>query len=446
LDNLKLKISPPLGGYLFVFFVALFGVCFLFYIEKVLLALLLFVFAFLSVLMLSITDKIVFDGQSISRTGIFPRLWAYINGRKTKISVDSINQVETSPLLTLRKAKRVSFTYKTMICSFESRLIFISSENNKYRAFLKALVSAIHREVLDFASLELSKYATNQEEVLAEARALKLFPEHLRETLRFDLLILNNRNDETQMLPNSDETLKVKRLRKVANELKILGYLPQAIEAFRRALTLKPKDAWLCFEYALCLQLFAESEKDQESAKKAKRYLRLSRIYGKDNAEILTYIAETYLKNGDLNEAKRTFHMVLEKDAENYRAFLGLAETALREGKVARVIHYLMAAQRITRVDALREWISREIAYFSRLNSDLTYMEKEISRVSWLEKIHFGKKLAVWAFLMGFPFIVLGSFYEQSLGAIGWTLSAFSILSWIGLNASASFLTQRTPL
>jgi tetratricopeptide (TPR) repeat protein len=240
--------------------------------------------------------------------------------------------------------------------------------------------------------------------------------------------------------------MMAKRLRNLANELKVLGYLPQALEAFRRALALKPKDTWLHFEYSRCLQLFAESEKDGRFAKEARAYLRLSRIHGRGDAEILTYIAEAYLQYSDLNKARKTFQMALERKEENYRALLGLAEIALREGKIASVIHYLTKAQRVAKTDAFREWTSKEIAYFAKLNSDLSYVEKEMSRIGWLEKTYFGKKLALWIFLTGFPLIVLGTFYEQSLGAVGWTLSTLSLLGWIGLNASASFLTQRTPL
>jgi tetratricopeptide (TPR) repeat protein len=448
LGNIKLKISPPFGGYFFGLFVVLFVVCFLLYIEKAFLALFMFVFASIFVLMLSTTDKIVFDGRSISRTGIFPRIWAYINGQKTKISLDSINQIETSILLTLKKTKKVSYIYKTVICSFESCLVFASSINDNYRAFMKALVSGVNKEALDFSSLEISRYTFQEEKVLAEAKALKLFPDDSTGGLQLDLLLLKNRNDDTddfKASPNSDEMM-AKRLRNLANELKVLGYLPQALEAFRRALALKPKDTWLHFEYSRCLQLFAESEKDGRFAKKARAYLRLSRIHGRGDAEILTYIAEAYLQYSDLNKARKTFQMALERKEENYRALLGLAEIALREGKIASVIHYLTKAQTVAKTDAFREWTSKEIAYFAKLNSDLSYVEKEMSRIGWLEKTYFGKKLALWIFLTGFPLIVLGTFYEQSLGAVGWTLSTLSLLGWIGLNASASFLTQRTPL
>lgn len=450
LDNIKLKISPPFGGYFFSLFVILFVVCFLLYIEKDFWALLLFVFASLFVLMLSTTDKIVFDGQSISRTGIFPKIWAYINGQKTKINLDSINQVETSILLTLKKTKKVSYIYKTVVRGFESSLVFASSVNDNYRAFMKALISRVNKEALDFSSLEISRYTTQKEKVLAEAKTLKLFLDDSSEDLKLDLLLLKNRSknaDDFETSLNSDEIIaKRQRLHKLANELKVLGYLPQSLEAFRRALALKPKDAWLYFEYSRCLQLFAESERNERFARKAKAYLRLSRIHGKGDAEILTYIAEAYLQYSDLNKAQETFRMALKRKEENYRALLGLAEIALREGKIARVIHYLMKAQTVAKTNALREWTSKEIAYFAKLNSDLSYVEKEMSRVDWLEKIHFGKKFTIWVFLTGFPLIVLGTFYEQSLGTIGWTLSTLSLLGWMGLNASASFLTQRTPL
>lgn len=395
--------------------------------------------------MLSATDNIVFDGQKISRTGIFPRLWAYINGRKVEINVDSINQIETNILLTLKKAKKVSYIYKTVVCGLESCLIFVSSENENYRALMKNLTKAVHKETLDFKSSELGKYALEKEKVLEEARILNLFPEErLSGNLQFNPLVLKNHEEEVNDSHLSDNL--VERLRRVATELKILGYLPQALEAFRRSLLLKPKDAWLRFEYSCCLWLFAESEKSKELAKKAEAHRRLARMHGKHDAELLVYLGEAYLQQGDLKKAKETFNQVLAISEESYRAFLGLAEIALREGKIAQIIHYLTAAHRVAKTDTFKRWTSKEMDYFIKLNSDLSYVEKEISRINWLGKIHLVKKLTMYTFLAGFPLIVYGSFYNEPISVIGWNLSMLSILSWIGLNASASFLSQRTPL
>ena len=70
-----------------------------------------------------------------------------------------------------------------------------------------------------------------------------------------------------------------------------------------------------------------------------------------------------------------------------FRAALGLAEIALRESKLAYVIHHFSTANRVSETPALRRWTRGEVAYFSNLNNDDEYLEMEISRVNLLETL-----------------------------------------------------------
>ena len=65
---------------------------------------------------------------------------------------------------------------------------------------------------------------------------------------------------------------------------------------------------------------------------------------------------------------------------------------ALREGKIAHVIHHFSIANRLAETPSLRRWTQGETEYFSHLNSDDEYMELEISRVNMLETVESSKE------------------------------------------------------
>src|SRR5438045_4461188 len=65
-------------------------------------------------------------------------------------------------------------------------------------------------------------------------------------------------------------------LRGLANELKLSGHLLRALEAFRRALVVRPRDGRLLFEFARCLHSFAATTRDRGLERRALAATRLS--------------------------------------------------------------------------------------------------------------------------------------------------------------------------
>ena len=130
----------------------------------------------------------------------------------------------------------------------------------------------------------------------------------------------------------------------------------------------------------------------------------------------------------------------------HFRAARGLAEAALRAGKIAHVIHHFAAAGRVAETPALRRWSRGEADYFARLNADEEYMEMEVSRVNLLETIERSRRTALRIALLAFPSVFVGVFFEDELIAnIGWAVTTVALLIWTGMVITARMLSRRIP-
>ena len=138
----------------------------------------------------------------------------------------------------------------------------------------------------------------------------------------------------------SEEVEKSDNLRQIANELRVSGNLLRSLEAFRRALFLTPRNPWLLFEFSRGLHSYASLEKDGRLLRKANALLRLADLYAGKDVELMTRIGESYFQFGDWKRAAKIFNRTLSQTNESFRAVRGLAEIALRDGKIAHVIHH----------------------------------------------------------------------------------------------------------
>ena len=97
---------------------------------------------------------------------------------------------------------------------------------------------------------------------------------------------------------------------------------------------------------------------------------------------------------------------------------------ALREGKIAHVIHHFSIANRLAE----------------------TPSQLEISRVNMLETLEKSKKTALRIASLAFPAVIVGLILEDDLIAnIGWVVTTFSLLSWTGIINSCRLISQRLP-
>jgi len=212
-------------------------------------------------------------------------------------------------------------------------------------------------------------------------------------------------------------------------------------------LMITPRNGWLIFEFARCLHSFAGAEKNQKLERKALAALRLAEQRADNDEKLLSRLGESYFQYGDWHRARKAFQKAIDVAEESFRSVRGLAEIALREGKIAHVIHHFAAANRFAETPALRRWTQAETNYFVRLNEDDEYMEMEVSRVSLLDSLERGKKTSLKIALIGLPCIVLGLILEENLIVnIGWAVSCVSLLIWVGMIMSRNILSARIPV
>ena len=444
-QDVSIRVSP--NSYFIALFLATFFSGFLIYLEYDWSAALLFGTAWIFLPVCLWTDKINFDGKRLTRRGIVPRLWASINNSRNRLKITDVEQVETQALRALKRGGNVFYRYRTSVQGKGLRFAFASGGEN-YRRMTHRLFFILSENVLDNRSIELRDYLAEPKETLMKAEFAKIPSAEVLE----DLLkaLKTGRRDIKNIFRDKNiteaEEEKADYLRQLANELRLSGYLLQALEAFRRALILKPNDAWLLFEFARCLYSYSGSEQDAKLEHRAIAALRLTEKRAVGDGDLLARLGESYFQYGDWQTAQRVFQKVQENAEENFRSMRGLAEIALREGKIAHVIHNFSTANRLADTNSLRRWADGEAEYFSRLNTDEEYMELEISRINLLETLERSKKTALRISFFGFPFILFGiTVFDNLIANIGWAISSIALIVWCGLLLSKKLLSSRIP-
>ena len=402
----------------------------------------------LSVIMLpalAFTDRIAFDGKRLRRTGILPRIWAWFNGYFYHLKLSDIEQVETQALRALKRGGSVFYRYRTTVNGRGLKFVFASG-GEEYRRMIRLIFPRLAENVLDNRSIELRDYLSEPKEVLMKAEFAHIPSSDVLE----DSINIFHKPDRSKERSNDEpgaaDLERVEYLRRLANELRLSGHLLQALEAFRRALVIHPQDGWLLFEAARCLHSFAGAERDIKLNRKSIAMLRLAEKRARNDKELLARLGESYFQFGDWERARTVFLKSIDRVEENFRSLRGMAEIALREGKIAHVIHNFLAANRLAETPALRRWTQGEADYFSHLNDDEDYMEMEISRINLLETLENSKKTSLKIAMIGFPAIIIGMVLgEDLISNLGWAVSTVSLLIWTGLLASLNLFSERIP-
>lgn len=443
----SIRVSPQ--SYLTALLLGTFFSAFLFYLEMDFPGVILFGLSWTLIPFFALSDHISFDGKRLVRTGFVPKVWSWLNASRRRLKLIDIEQVETQAIRTIKRGDNIHYRYRTVIRGKGLSVAIASGasgNNEDYRRFIQSILPRLSDNVLDNRSIELRDHLADPKETLMRAEFSRIPPADVLESS------LNNTGKRGKHNKQEFESLelfedeKADDLRSLANELRLSGYLLQSLEAFRRALILKPADARLLFEFARCLHSFAGMKHDNKLERRALAALRLSERRAADDGELLVRLGEWYFQIGNWNRAGNAFRDALDRIGENFRTARGLAEIALREGKIAHVIHHFSTANRIAETPSLRRWSKTEADYFSHLNSDDEYMELEISRVNLLEGVERSKKTALRIAFFGFPAIITGIMIDDTLIAnIGWAVSTVSLLIWTGLIMSSRLLAQRIP-
>ncbi|MBK8467444.1 MAG: tetratricopeptide repeat protein [Chloracidobacterium sp.] len=445
--SVSIRVSPQ--NYFTALLLGTFFSAFLFYLEMDLAGVILFGVSWILIPFFALADHIKFDGKRLVRTGLVPRVWSWINTSRRSLKINDIEQVETQAIRTMKRGGHLYYRYRTVVRGKGLNVVFASGASGTsedYRRIIKSMLPKLSDNVLDNRSIELRDHLEDPKETLMRAEFSQI---PAADVLESSFKRIGKRVKPSQQKFESLELFedeKAEDLTSLANELRLSGYLVQALEAFRRALVLKPRDARLIFDFARCLHSFAGMTRDQKLERRALAALRLSERRAADDGELLVRLGEWYFQIGEWRRAGNVFQNALESIGENFRTARGLAEIALRDGKIAHVIHHFSTANRIAETPSLRRWSKAETEYFSNLNSDDEYMEMEVGRVNLLETVERSKKTALKIAFFGFPLIIAGITLEDDLVAnIGWAVSTVSLLIWTGLIMSGHLLAQRIP-
>ncbi len=444
--NVKHSVRVSPGSYLSVMFVAAFFSSLSLYLEYNYAGFFLLFLSLLIVPILAFSDRIIFDGRVLRRSGIVPSLWTRAKGIRRRLKIRDVEQVDSQSLRGIRRGGKVTYRYRT---TFRGKGIQYSvvSGGAAYRRFIRSILPELDLDVLDARSIELREHLIEPSAVLERAKASAIPPPEVLENSMKAVRGRKRTDDAVSESPAGNlDPAKATALRSLANELRVSGALLQALEAFRRAVLYSPRDGWLLFEFGRCMQAFAGTESDDRLHRRGAALMRLAEQRAGTDPELLTRLGETYVQVGDWKRASSVFRRAADSFSDNFRAVRGLAEIALREGKIAHVIHNFAAANRNTGNTALQRWTKGEMQYFSRLHEDDEYMELEISRVNLLDSLVRARGFALTVAMVGMPLILAGLLLELSqVTNIGWVAACVAIVSWSVLSVMQRMLADRIP-
>lgn len=442
----SVRVSP--GSYLAAASVLTFVSALLLRSDMDLQALLAVAAGWLVIPILAFTDRIDFNGRVLSRCGPTPFLRALIAGRQKKLTIDDVERVETQTLRTLRRGGRVRYRYRTRIAGKGAEFTFASG-GRRYREMIRQLLPAIHPDKLDLRTLELRDYLCEPKTLKQDVAALHLASPDVLDSATLDFKLGGKKHVvETQPEPavSAIDSERASLLGQVGNKLRVAGRLSEAREAFRRALIVVPTDGRLIFEFARLLRSQASSLSDAKLLSRARAALRLSAMRAGTDPDLLVLVGESFLEWGEAIRAQRSFQRVIDLEPGNFRARVGLANLALRDGKLAHVIHQYRDAARSASEKSLVGYARREGDYYALLNDDDDYLASELRRINWLQHFLRVRRLAARVTNASILVALIVPYIDSAVAGLCWSLASSSLVAWVSsLFAIRLLATRRTP-
>ena len=447
----SVRVSP--GSYLAAASVLTFASALLLRSDQNLFALAVVGIAWLLVPALALTDRIEFDGLGLIRRGPAPFLQRLISGRPKQLRLEDFERVDTQALRTLRRGGRVRYRYRTQIVGRNTQFTFASG-GRSYRQMIKELLPRVHQDKLDIRTLELRDYLCDPKALNREVEVLHLASAEVLDsaTLDFKLGGKKQKTDDLKGVTDAVTTVdssaavdleRANSLGALGNKLRVAGRLNQAREAFRRALIIHPGDGRLIFEFARLLRSQASSLSDAKLLLRSRAALRLAAMRAGHAPGLLALIGESFLEWGEVDRAQHTFQKSIELEPGNLRSRLGLANLALRDGKLAHVIHQYREAARSASEKSLSGYARREADYYALLNDDDDYLATELRRINWLQHSLRVRRLAARVTNASILIALIGPYVETSIAGICWSLASSSLVAWISSLFAIKFLTAR---
>src|SRR5215217_3412439 len=409
-------------------------------------ALILIATAWLVIPVFAMSDRIAFDGTSLRRQGPIPSLLHLLFGYRNQLSIDDFETVETQAVRTLRRGGRVRYRYRTQITGKSKEFVIVSG-GHYYRQFVRELFPLIHESKLDNRSRDLRDYLHDPGFLSRKSQLSQLASSDLLDITRPDFKLgrkLKSRVQAAESPATPEEMERARLLRRLGNELRVSGRLREAGEAFRRALNVRPHGAWLIYDFARLLRSQASAQADARLLSRARAALRLACIRAENDLVLLPLIGESFLECGDARHARRALQKVVDLDSGNFKARVGLADIALREGKLAHVIHHYHEAARVSSETALARYARSEGEYYMQLNNDDDYLAAELRRINWLQNITRIRRLALRVTNASVLLALIGGLIDPLAGSLGWSLASSALILWLLSLAGTHMLFERS--
>ena len=427
----SVRVSP--GPYLTVAAVLTFFAALLLRIQYDGWALLLVAAAWLILPLLAFTDRIVFDGLSLRRQGPISSLLHLLTGYRKQLWVDDFETVETHAVRTLRSGGRVRYRYRTQIVGKGKDFVIVSG-GREYRKLVRELFPLIHENKLDNRSRDLRDYLHEPGFLNRKAELSQLASSAVLDVAESDFKVggkPHQRRETEKTEPTPEDLERARLLRRLGNELRVSGRLREAGEAFRRALNVRPHGAWLIYDFARLLRSQASANADARLLSRARAALRLASIRARNDVVLLPLIGESLLECGDARQARNALQKVIEIDSGNFKARVGLADIALREGKLAHVIHHYHEAARDASEHSLARYARSEGEYYMNLNNDDDYLATELRRISWLQNVTRVRRLALRVTNASVLLALIAGLIDSLAGSFAWSLASSALFVWL---------------
>lgn len=358
-------------------------------------------------------DRIEFDGQTIFHRGPLAFLLSKLFRIRRELPVSEIETITTETTSLSLATGDTRMSYRTRLSGAGIEIV-VRSHRSTYVPFIKWLFRAAGSNKLDPRSLELFEY-------LESGATIKGSP------------VLK---DEIAAMP-------VSRLRRMANALKLAGRLAQASNYFRVAYEKEPRNPELLYEMSRFFRSSAQSL-DLKLLQRSDACLRLAARLAGEEANLLERIGEAFFERLDYKRASECFRRALASDPARFRANVGLAEIALRDGKLAHVAHFYNAAA-ASDDRALARMAAREARYYERLMGDDDFLESELRRIRVSNQIRWARRLAAVTFFISWMIAgFIGRFYSF-VEEFGWALMATSGLVWCAATFTIRYFRRRIP-